>query len=314
MKVSVIGAGKRRNGIGEYIAKYFHENGARVTAVLGKTEESSKQASLSLTKYGIEAHPYTDFFKMVGNEMPDAVVIASPSSTHYDYLLKCIDSALNVFCEKPFVLCETDEMERRVEEILTKANEKGLIVAMNSQWPFSIPSYETICGKIEVQKINHFLINLSPGVRGREMIPVSVPHALSLLYHVFGPGKIQRLSFESDEARKMTIHFEYLFDHSKCEVFINLTTQEKQPRDLSFGFNDRMVSRNLDLNQYAIYFNYRGLRVRISDPLELSVQNFIEALEKKLDPLIGYSHIQHNMMLLKKINDGYIEFATKKRN
>jgi hypothetical protein len=203
-------------------------------------------------------------------------------------------------------------MESRVEEILGKANEKGLTVAMNSQLPFSIRSYETICGKIEVQKPNHFVINLSPGVMGREMIPESVPHALSLLYEVFGPGKIQRLSFEAVEERQMSIQFEYLFGQNRCTVSVNLTHEEKQPRDLSFGFNDRIVSRSLDLTHYAIYFNYGDVKVRIADPLELSVKNFMDAVEKKTDPLIGYFHILNNMRLLKQIYDGYGELKKRK--
>jgi hypothetical protein len=33
----------------------------------------------------------------------------------------------------------------------------------------------------------------------------------------------------------------------------------------------------------------------------------MDAVEKKTDPLIGYSHILNNMKLLKQINDGYLE-------
>jgi len=311
MKVSIVGAGKKRNGIGEYIARYFHENGANVTAVLGTTEETSKRASMALRKYGIEARSCTDFLEMVDREKPDAAVIASPASTHFDYLVKCIHFGLNIFCEKPFIWGDADDMERQAEAVLEKAREKRLIVAMNSQLPFLIRSYETICGKIEVERTNHFVINLCPAVSGREMIPESAPHALSLLHHVFGPGKIQRLSFEPAEERKMTIRFEYLFDQSECDVSINLTTQEKQPRDLSFGFNGRIVTRSLDLKDYAIYFNYEDLRVRVCDPLEQSVKNFMDAVEKKIDPLIGYSHILNNMRLLKQINDGYGEFEKR---
>ncbi len=61
MKVSIIGASRNRSGIGEYIGKYFQKNGARVTSVLGTTEETSQNASSALRKYGIESNPYTDF-------------------------------------------------------------------------------------------------------------------------------------------------------------------------------------------------------------------------------------------------------------
>src|SRR3972149_1888963 len=72
-KISIIGAGRNRNGIGEYIGKYFHKHRGKVTSVLGTTEKTSLQASLALRKYGIEARPYTDFDQMVRAEKPEAV-------------------------------------------------------------------------------------------------------------------------------------------------------------------------------------------------------------------------------------------------
>ena len=117
MKVSIIGSGRKRNGIGQYIGKYFHENGAKVISVLGTTEKTSIHASHVLKKYGIEAKPFVEFNEMIRDEKPDAVVIASPSSTHYEYLLKCVDLGLNVFCEKPFISYEEEGMGKKVEDI-----------------------------------------------------------------------------------------------------------------------------------------------------------------------------------------------------
>ena len=58
MRVSIIGAGRNRNGIGEYIGKYFHAFGTEVTSVLGTTEKTSQEATVGLRKYGIIATPY----------------------------------------------------------------------------------------------------------------------------------------------------------------------------------------------------------------------------------------------------------------
>jgi hypothetical protein len=51
--------------------------------------------------------------------------------------------------------------------------------------------------------------------------------------------------------------------------------------------------------------------MRIVDPLERSVKNFMEALEKKTEPLIGAPHILHNMTLLKEIDNGLGEFEKR---
>ncbi len=312
LNVSIIGAGRTRNGIGEHIGKYFHQHGAKVTSVLGTTATTSLQASSALRKYGIEAHPYTNFNEMVRGEKPDAVVIASPSSTHYEYLLQCVHSGLHIFCEKPFVWDDAIDLRKRMEDIFQKAREKKLTIAMNSQWPFSIDAYETLCGKIMIKKLNTFFIKMSPPFPGREMIPESVPHALSLLYCLLGVGEIDDLNFEWDGKKEMSIKFSYLFETRACDAVIKLIFQDTLPRDLSFGLNDRIVSRSLGLEDYEICFNYGDKKLRIVDPLALSVQNFMEAVEKQTEPFIGALHILHNMSLLKEIDDGYGDFEKRK--
>jgi hypothetical protein len=311
LRVSIIGAGRRRNGIGEYIGKYFHQQGANVTSVLGTTETTSLQASSELRKYGIEAHPYINFNEMVRGEKPDAVVIASPSSTHYEYLLQCVDSGVHIFCEKPFIWDDLKDLRKRVEDIFEKAREKKIIIAMNSQWPFSIEAYESLCGKVVLQKLNTFFVKMSPPFPGRAMIPESVPHALSLLYCLLGVGEIEHLNFDSNGEREMSITFSYLFETRACDVIIKLLSESLQPRDFSFGLNDKIVSRSLASEDYEIYFNYGDKRLRIVDPLSRSVQNFLEAVEKQTELFIGVPHILHNMTLLKEIDDGYGEFEKR---
>jgi predicted dehydrogenase len=303
--VSIIGARRDRNGIGEYIGKYLRQNRAEIISVLGTTEKTSESASLSLRKYGIESHPYIDFYEMVEKEKPGAVVISSPSSTHYEYLVKCVDLGLNVFCEKPFIKPDLDDVREKVEDILKKAKEKRLTVAMNSQWPFAMKYYKKICGEVEIKKSNKFFITMSPFASGKEMIPESVPHVLSLLYFLFGKGEIGDLNVESPKEEEMVIQFRYLFGTKDCKVLIKLIRKEQQPRMLQFGWNDKVVRRSLNLKNYDIYLNYGNRKLKITDPLELSVRDFIEALEQKVEPLIGYSHILCNMSLLKQIYDGY---------
>jgi predicted dehydrogenase len=305
MKVSIIGAGRNRSGIGEYVGKYFHKNRVEVSAVLGRTEETSRKASLNLQKYGIKSNAYTDLLEMVERERPDVVVVASPSSTHYDYLVRCIDLGLHVFCEKPFLTPDLDDVKGRVENILQKAREKSLTLAMNSQWPFALSYYKKICGEIEIKKSNRFSITLSPFASGREMISEAVPHALSLLYSVLGEGKIGNLLFESPREEEITIKFKYVFGKKDCEVLIKLAKKEVQPREFQFGFNDRIVKRSLNLKNYDIYFNYGNRKWKIADPLDLSVKDFIRAIERRCEPLIGHSHIFCNMASLKNIYDSY---------
>jgi len=304
MKVSIIGAGRNNNGIGEYIAKYFHKNKATVISVLGTTKKTARHASARLKRYGIQASAYTDFYNMIEEERPDSVVIASPLPTHFEYIIKSVDASLNIFCEKPFIWHKNDDQQKLIDFIFKKAVGRNLIIAMNSQWPFSMPCYETICGSIDRNKIDTFFIHLSPMVAGKEMILDSVPHALSILYFVLGEGKIIKTDIESYE-NKIIIRFIYNTNINNCEVLINLEREERQPRSFKFGFNDKIVYRVLDLKDYDIYFKYLDKTLKVADPLELSVKDFISSVRTKREPQIGKLHIMATDYMLKKIYNFY---------
>ena len=187
-----------------------------------------------------------------------------------------------------------------LENIFETAESNNLKIAMNSQWPFSLPYYEQLCGPVHSQKVDTFFIRLSPVVSGKEMILESVPHALSILYTVLGDGQIGNLSIEAYKEKIITT-FHYIFTAGYCEVMIELVRIILPPRSFSYGFNGKIIHRVLDLDTYDISFKYSDEILRIRDPLELSVQDFISAVREKREPLIGKAHIMSNMALLKKI-------------
>lgn len=300
MKVALIGGRRIRSGIGPYIGNYFHGNGAAVTAVLGTTEKTAREAASDLKRYGINATAHTDFGRMMEEEKPEAVAIASPASTHFEYLMKSIHAGAHVFCEKPFIWYDKDDLQDVLTRIFRAADDRGTIVVMNSQWPFALPFYEGLCGSLNGQTASSFSIRLSPRCGGKEMIVEAVPHALSILYCTCGRGDIVNLAITS-RGDGMVIHFDYASGDSRCTVEITLTSQYRQPRDFSFGFNERIVKRSLDLTSYDIYFNHAGRACKIADPLELSVQDFMAAVRDRRAPLIGKSHIIHTTLLLRQI-------------
>ncbi len=304
MKTAIIGAGRNKSGIGQYIGKYFQKNRASVVSVLGTTEKTARKTSSILTQYGINAPYYTDFNCMMKRERPDAVIIASPALTHYEYLMKCVKEGVHIFCEKPFVWQHKSDIDINslLNNIFETAESNNLKIAMNSQWPFSLPYYEQLCGPMDSQKVDTFFIKLSPMVSGKEMILESVPHALSILYTVFGDGEIGNLSIEAGK-EKIKTTFHYTFITGYCEVIIELVRAILPPRSFSYGFNDKIIHRILDLDTYDISFKYSDNILMIKDPLELSVQDFISAVREKREPIIGKAHIKNNMSLLKEIYD-----------
>lgn len=306
LRIAIIGAGRNRNGIGHYIARYFQQTTARVVAVMGTTPDTARKAAAALVPYEIEAAAYSDFATMIRKEQPDAVVIASAMESHHEYLVKCMEAGVHVFCEKPFVWPDDTSTLRDihglVDSVFDMAARQGLRIAMNSQWPFSLPCYENLCGPITPQARDSFFVRLSPMASGKKMILDSVPHALSMIYDVFGEGKIEEMRLKT-ELQKICIGFHYLHSRGMCAVEIDLVHSPRQPRDFSYGFNRKIIHRMLDLDTYEISFAYAETKLKIKDPLALSVQDFVTAVTDDREPRIGQAHIVHNMKLLNEIYD-----------
>jgi hypothetical protein len=305
MKAAVIGATRNHNGIGEYIAKYLHVNDVEVACVLGSTQISATSAAANLTKHGIKAKAYTSFSKMMRDDRVDCVAIASPSHTHKIYIEKCIEEGVHIFCEKPFISPSMPYQDEWIENAFIQAQEKGIVIAMNSQWPFSLPFYKELCGMTDSEGIREFAIRLSPLSLGREMIPDSVPHALSLLYCAAGLGTMEDLIFDKGDDALM-IRFDYLTGQTRCAVKIEMVREIEQPRTFSFGFNGLIARRHIDLGTYTLHLTYKDKILKIADPLGLSVRDFVCAARTGGEALLGRRHIIHTASMLRQI---YAEYS-----
>jgi hypothetical protein len=196
--------------------------------------------------------------------------------------------------------------EAWVENTFIQAQEKGIIIAMNSQWPFCLPSYEALCGMTDPERIKEFSIRLSPLSLGREMIPDSVPHALSLLYCAAGSGIMEDLTFDKGDGTLM-IRFNYLAEQTRCAVMIEMVRETEQPRTFSFGFNGCVARRHIDLKTYTLHLTYGDKILKIADPLGLSVRDFVESTRTRREPVIGRRHITHTVSMLQQI---YAEYTS----
>lgn len=297
----VIGAGRTRNGIGSFIARDVHELGGRVRAVMGATRASAAAAAANLERcWGIRAVAYDDFELMLQRELPRAAVIASPAATHAAYLRRCVAAGLHVLCEKPALWPLEPGWRQELQEVRDLAAHQGLCVAMNSQWPFSLSWYERLCGPVDRAGIESFYMQLAPACRGVAVLPDSLPHPLSMLYVLLGPGRIEcpavRCTDETVEVRAV-----YATAAAHCRVTVELQPRECQPRDLAFGVNGRIVRRVIDMADYAISFTDGPRTIAIEDPLRCSVENFLRAVVTGGPSLIGPEHMIATTHMLQEI-------------
>ena len=113
-RVGVIGTGRIAR---RFVPESEVVNGIKVVSVLNPERQEAEQFQ---QKFGLEScHTFfEDFIKEV-----DAVYIASPHLTHYDYCRRSLEAGRHVLCEIPFVLkgCEA-------QELYALAEEKGLVL------------------------------------------------------------------------------------------------------------------------------------------------------------------------------------------
>lgn len=112
-RIGIIGTGR--------IAERFIPEAKLVSGVStqGVYNPHSESAERFAKKWEIDAYSSIEEFY----EAVDAVYIASPHGTHYDYIKQSLKHGKHVLCEKPMVL-----RKAQAEELYTFAKEKGLIL------------------------------------------------------------------------------------------------------------------------------------------------------------------------------------------
>lgn len=114
IKVAVVGAGKM--GI-----SHLAILGANPRVDVVGVCDTSKMILDALYRYG-HFPCYTDFYKMLDQAQPDAVVIAVPTKFHASMVRELLKRNIHVFVEKPFCLSIVEE-----SELILLAQKKHLI-------------------------------------------------------------------------------------------------------------------------------------------------------------------------------------------
>ena len=132
MKFGIIGTGRIAK---RFIKEIGHVEGAEVTAVYNPHEGSAarfvaelqdevaellKTAAFGLSGFS-KPEAFDDIDAML--KLVDAVYIASPHSTHFQYTIIALEHGKHVLCEKPMALCEAE-----ASKAFKLAKDKGLIL------------------------------------------------------------------------------------------------------------------------------------------------------------------------------------------
>lgn len=105
--VAILGAGK----IAQVHAKSIGAAGGRLVAVYDVFADAARKLAAA---YGAAAEPSVE--AVLARADVDAVLVATPTDTHVDYIVRCAEAGKPVLCEKPLAL-NTADARRCIERV-----------------------------------------------------------------------------------------------------------------------------------------------------------------------------------------------------
>ena len=102
IKWGIIGNGSIANAFANSIKYCDHSN---LISVYGRNEDTLRQFS---KKFNIQAH--SDINSLLSSNDIDAVYIATPHNSHFDYVFQAIKNKKHVLCEKPITINHIESM------------------------------------------------------------------------------------------------------------------------------------------------------------------------------------------------------------
>lgn len=277
----MIGARRKRQGLGEFLAKWFVRAGAGICAIVGTTPATVNGARRKLLEcYGIDCRGYIDLGPALELERPDIVVIASPYAHHLEQLRAVAKAGAHCLCEKPLWWGESRDRAAETEKVLADFAPSGYYLGTVTQWPHTLPYYYHLYPHLEGQAVEHFAMELSPITRGPDMVIDAAPHVLSMLFALLGEGRVcaPHANFLAADGSELQLDFEFRHARGAVPVQCRFATVEKPPRPASYAINGHLAMRTISLPEYRMYFTGSDAAVEIEDPLELLVKTFLRQI------------------------------------
>lgn len=296
-RVLVVGARRRRQGIGGFVAEKFHRCGAEVCGIVGTSTESAGIAREELLARDVPCGGvYSDLERAIETSGPDIVAICTPHGHHFEALDTVANYSVDCLCEKPLGWDESPEARIATSEaIVSRYAEGGRLLGLVTQWPETLEGYFALYPELRERPVERFEMLLAPINTGRTMVPDAGPHPISMLQRLLGYGDIEdvRVEYSSDRGRESCLDFRYRHERGVTEARLLCITCEHSPRPAGFGLNGKWVRRKIELPAYNFwlekaeraplpekladeYHRVRGTgALAIRDPLEARIQSFL---------------------------------------
>lgn len=222
-------------------------------------------------------------------ENVDAVIIVTPTSTHFDYFKLCVGKVTNVFIEKPLA-----ETYAEAQEIKALANENGMFVQCGFIERFNpvVVELKNILKTTKVINADFFRTNrLSSRITDVDVVLDLMIHDIDLALYLNGP--IQNVVAYGNKEHGLVAFASAIFKHqngSLSRVIASRMT-EKKMRTIQVTTNDAYIdaelvrkelqmhkqssiTKNID-DSYIVSSLEQQIEVRPQEALLVELQAFI---------------------------------------
>ena len=280
--IAVVGAGRRRQGLGPFVARNLLAAGAGIPAFVVTSAASAAEVARQWARdLGIEARGHLELASLLREERVDALAILSPAETHARHLEAALAAGLHVLCEKPFVW-GVPRLAETARRLALAFESRGLLLWENCVWPYVLPAFAQLHPGALAQTPRRLALRLQPASRGVQMLGDCAPHVLSLAQALLpgGPARIESLRFAGGaaEADALDLAFTYAVGERTLDVELELRRRERQPREAALAVDGRWAQRLVSAEDYRLSFAADGRTVPLPDPLTLLVADFVRAL------------------------------------
>lgn len=283
LRVAVVGARRRRSGLGEFMARLLHELGTEVAGVVGRTRASAAETAAYLKeRYGVATRPYESLPALFRAEGAiDAVAIASPHEAHLGHLREALEGGAHTLCEKPLLWGDGLDLEGETRRIAEAYRAKGRLLFLNAQWPQILPAFRALHPKADPSRAKRFEMGMSPPNAGPDMIPDAVPHAISLLLAAFGRGEAEGLRADWRDAGRTALDLSFRYVHARgtADCLLRYAQSVEIPRPAHLAFDGARIDRVVRMPAYEVGFSSGAETRWIEDPLKTHIRAFLDAIQ-----------------------------------
>ena len=272
--------------------------GVKVEKIFDLNEEALKLLS---KQYDV---PYTtDIEKAIENI--DAVIIVTPTNTHFDYFKLCVGKITNVFIEKP--LAETYE---KAEEIKTIANQNSMFVQCGFIERFNpvVSELKKILKSREIIIADFFRTNrLSSRITDVDVVTDLMIHDIDLALYLNGP--VQDVMAHGSKENGLVSFASAVFKHRNGSLsrLIGSRMTEKKIRSIQVTTKDayidaELVRKELNMHQQSTITLDSDDSYTVSSLEQQIAVSPQEALLSELQAFI--SRCNGNQSLVPDVDDG----------